>query len=102
MEKLKRPPFAGLKSAERLQDIYRQAYLELKAGNRIKLSRFNNFKVNWKQVDEEETFEAFHNLDDDKVLRYTCQLEAPNEVKALMDKIEQTECSSDYNQELME
>ena len=101
MEKLKQAPFAGLKSAERLQDTYRQAYLELEAGDRIKLSRFNNFKVDWKQVEENETFEAFHNLDSDKVLRYTCQLEAPDEVQALLDKIEQAEFSADYSKELM-
>ena len=47
MEKLKQAPFAGLKSAERLRDIYRKTYLELEAGDRIKLSRFNNFKVDW-------------------------------------------------------
>ena len=45
MEKLKQTQFDGLKSVERLQDIYRQAYLELEVGDRIKLSRFNNFKV---------------------------------------------------------
>ncbi|HHG6295864.1 TPA: hypothetical protein ACPXF4_002095 [Streptococcus suis] len=28
-------------------------------------------------------------MNDGKVLRYTCQLEAPDEVKALLDKIEQ-------------
>jgi len=40
-------------------------------------------------------------LDDDKVLQYTCQLEAPYEVNTLLDKIEQTEFSSDYTRELM-
>jgi hypothetical protein len=101
MEKLKQAPFAGLKSAERLRDIYRQTYLELEAGDRIKLSRFNNFKVDWRQVEEEETFEAFHDLDDDKVLRYTCQLEAPDKVKTLLEKIEQVELSTDSTKELM-
>ncbi|SDB24002.1 hypothetical protein SAMN02910293_01210 [Streptococcus henryi] len=91
MEKPKQPPFNGLKSTERLRDIYRQAYLELEAGDRIKLSRFDNFKVDWRQVEEEETFEAFLDLNDGKVLRYICQLEAPDEVKTLLDKIEQTE-----------
>ena len=101
MEKLKQAPFAGLKSAERLRDIYRKTYLELEAGDRIKLSRFNNFKVDWWQVEEEETFEAFHDLDDDKVLRYTCQLEAPDKVKTLLEKIEQVELSTDSTKELM-
>ena len=101
MEKLKHAPFAVLKSAERLRDIYRQTYLELEAGDRIKLSRFNNFKVDWRQVEEEETFEAFHDLDDDKVLRYTCQLEAPDKVKTLLEKIEQVELSTDSTKELM-
>lgn len=96
MEKLKQAPFAGLKSAERLKDTYRHAYLELEAGDRIKLSRFNNFKVDWRQVEENETFEAFHSLDADKVLRFTCQLEAPKEGQALLDKIEQAEFSADY------
>ncbi|MBZ2067368.1 hypothetical protein K1I94_10780 [Streptococcus sanguinis] len=102
MEKLKQARFTGLKSAERLQDIYRQTYLELEVGDRIKLSHFNNFEVDWRQVEEEKNIEAFHDLDDDKVLRHTCQLEAPDEVKALLDKIEQTEFSSNYTQELME
>ena len=53
MVKLKQPPFAGLKSAERALDIYRQVYLELEAGDRIKLSHFNNFEVDWRQVEEE-------------------------------------------------
>ncbi|HFI0029979.1 TPA: hypothetical protein ACGO2A_001144 [Streptococcus suis] len=53
MEKLKQPPFVELKSVERLQDIYRQAYPELEAGDRIKLSRFNNFKVDWRQIEED-------------------------------------------------
>lgn len=101
MEKLKQTLFAELKSAERLKDIYRQAYLELEAGDRIKLSRFNNFEVDWRQIEENETFEAFHDLDADKVLKFTCQLEAPNEVQALLDKIEQAEFSADYTQELM-
>lgn len=101
MENLKQPPFDGLNSAEQLRDIYHQAYLELEAGDRIKLSRFDNFKVDWRQVDKEETFEAFLDLNDDKVLRYTCQLEAPDEVKTLLDKIEHTEFSSDYTKELM-
>ena len=101
MEKLKQAPFAGLKSAERLRDIYRQTYLELEAGDRIKLSRFNNFKVDWRQVEEEETFEAFHDLDDNKFLRYTCQLEAPDKVKTLLEKIEQVELSTDSTKELM-
>lgn len=102
MEKLKQARFTGLKSAERLQDIYHQTYLELEVGERIKLSHFNNFEVHWRQVQEEKTIEAFHDLDDDKVLRYTCQLEPPDEVKALLGKIEQTEFSSNYTQELME
>ncbi|HEL0003286.1 TPA: hypothetical protein TT917_000307 [Streptococcus equi subsp. zooepidemicus] len=101
MEKLKQPPFAGLKSAERALNIYRQVYLELEAGDRIKLSRFNNFEVDWRRVEEEETFEVFYGLSDNKVLRYTCQLEAPDEVKELMDKIEQAEFSADYTQKLM-
>ena len=101
MEKLKQAPFAGLKSAERLRDIYRQTYLELEAGDRIKLSRFNNFKVDWRQGEEEETFKAFHDLDGNKFLRYTCQLEAPDEVKALINKIEQTDLSSDCTKGLM-
>lgn len=101
MERLKQPPFTRLKSAERLQDTYRQAYLELEAGDRIKLSRFNNFEVDWRQVEENETFEAFYNLDNDRVLRYTCQFEAPGEVKALLDIIEQAEFSADYTQKLM-
>lgn len=102
MEKLKQPPFAGLKSAERALDIYRRVYLELEAGDRIKLSRFDNFEVDWRQVEEEETFEAFYGLSDNKVLRYTCQLETPDEVKTLLDKIEQTEFSDDYTQKLMD
>lgn len=61
----------------------------MEVGDRIKLSRFDNFKVDWRQVEEKRTFEAFHDLNDGKVLRYTCQLEAPDEVKALLDKIEQ-------------
>ncbi|HEL2406397.1 hypothetical protein [Streptococcus suis] len=101
MEKLKQPPFAGLKSAERALDIYRQVYLELEAGDRIKLSRFNNFEADWKQVEEEETFEAFYDLGDNKVLRYTCQFETPDKVKALLDKIEQAEFSDRYTQKLM-
>ena len=52
-------------------------------------------------VEDKETFEAFYDLDDDKVLQYTCQLEAPYEVNTLLDKIEQTEFSSDYTRELM-
>lgn len=52
-------------------------------------------------VEDKETFEAFYDLDDDKVLQYTCQLEAPDEVNTLLDKIEQTEFSSDYTRELM-
>ena len=101
MEKLKQPLFAELKSANKLNEVYRQACLELEAGDRIKLSRFNNFKVDWRQVEEEETFEAFHDLEDNKVLRYTCQLEAPDDVKALLDKIEQAEFSVAYTQKLM-
>ena len=101
MEKLKQAPFAGLKSAERLRDIYRQTYLELEAGDRINLSRFNNFKVDRRQVKEEEIFEAFHDLDDNKFLRYTCQLEAPDKVKTLLEKIEQVELSTDSTKELM-
>ena len=27
----------------------------------------DNSKVDWRQVEEEETFESFHDLDDDKV-----------------------------------
>lgn len=38
---------------------------------------------------------------DNKVLRYTCQIEAPDEVKTLLDKIEQAEFSDDYTQKLM-
>lgn len=101
MEKLKQPPFAGLKSAEQALDTYRQIYLELEAGDRIKLSRFNNFEVDWRQVEEEKTFEAFYDLGDKKMLRYTCQLEAQDEVKALLDKIEQVEFSAEYTQKLM-
>lgn len=101
MEKLKQSPFAGLKSAERLQEIYRQTYLELEAGDRVELLRFDNFKVDWSQVEEEETFEVFYDLGDNKVLRYTCQLETPDEVKALLNKIEQTEFSANYTKELM-
>lgn len=102
MEKLKQPPFAGLKSAERALDIYRQVYLELEAGDRIKLSHFNNFEVDWRQVEEEETFEVFCGLNDNKMLRCTCQLEAPDEVKTMLDKIEQAEFSDDYTQKLMD
>lgn len=101
MEKLKQPPFAGLKSAEQALDTYRQIYLELEAGDRIKLSRFNNFEADWRQVEEEKTFEAFYDLGDKKMLRYTCQLEAQDEVKALLDKIEQVEFSAEYTQKLM-
>ena len=54
-----------------------------------------------RQVKEEEIFEAFHDLDDNKFLRYTCQLEAPDEVKALINKIEQTDLSSDCTKGLM-
>lgn len=78
MEKIKQAPIDELRNTERLNDIYRQACLELEVGDRIKLSRFDNFKVDWRQVEEEKTFEAFHDLNDDKVLRYTYQLEAPD------------------------
>ncbi|WP_161980805.1 hypothetical protein [Streptococcus sp. S784/96/1] len=57
--------------------------------------------MDWRRVEEEKTFEAFYVLSDNKVLRYTCQLEAPDEVKDLLDKIEQAEFSSDYTQKLM-
>ncbi|WP_156019713.1 hypothetical protein [Streptococcus ruminantium] len=57
--------------------------------------------MDWRQVEEEKTFDAFYDLGDNKVLRYTCQLEAPDEVKALLDKIEQAESSVDYIRELM-
>ena len=70
IEKLKQALATELKNTERLNDIYRQACLELEVGDRIKLSHFDNFKVNWRQVEEEKTFEAFKDLDDDKVLRY--------------------------------
>ncbi|HEL1351930.1 TPA: hypothetical protein TVS08_001282 [Streptococcus equi subsp. zooepidemicus] len=101
MEKIKQAPITELKNTEQLNDIYRQACLELEVGDRIKLSCFDNFKVDWKQVEEEKTFEVFHDLNDNKVLRYTCQLEAPDEVKALLDKIEQAEFSVDYIRDLM-
>ena len=66
MEKIKQARITELKNTERLNDIYRQACLELEVGDRIKLSRFDNFKVDWRQVEEEKTFEAFHDLSDEE------------------------------------
>ena len=66
MEKIKQARITELKNTERLNDIYRQAYLELEVGDRIKLSRFDNFKVDWRQVEEEKTFESFHDLNDEE------------------------------------
>ena len=54
MEKIKQARITELKNTERLNDIYRQACLELEVGDRIKLSRFDNFKVDWRQVEEEK------------------------------------------------
>ena len=66
MEKIKQARITELKNTERLNDIYRQACLELEVGDRIKLSRFDNFKVDWRQVEEEKTFESFHDLNDEE------------------------------------
>ena len=66
MEKIKQARITELKNTERINDIYRQACLELEVGDRIKLSRFDNFKVDWRQVEEEKTFESFHDLNDEE------------------------------------
>ena len=66
MEKIKQARITELKNTERLNDIYRQACLELEVGDRIKLSRFDNFKVDWRQVEEEKAFESFHDLNDEE------------------------------------
>ncbi|HEL0238644.1 TPA: hypothetical protein TVQ98_001697 [Streptococcus equi subsp. zooepidemicus] len=59
MEKIKQAPIDELKNTERLNDIYRQACLELEVGDRIKLSRFDNFKVDWRQVEEKRPSRRF-------------------------------------------
>ncbi|HEL0065888.1 TPA: hypothetical protein TUD77_001570 [Streptococcus equi subsp. zooepidemicus] len=87
MEKQPKHQFTGLKSLENLKDIYRQTYLELEAGDIVELSHFQNFDMDWNQLINSGTFEAIHNLGEDRKLRYTCQLENSTEARDLFNQI---------------
>ncbi|HEL0004421.1 hypothetical protein [Streptococcus equi] len=87
MEKQPKHQFTGLKSLENLKDIYRQIYLELEAGDIVELSHFQNFDMDWNQLINSGTFEAIHNLGEDGMLRYTCQLENSTEARELLNQI---------------
>ncbi|RRD32308.1 hypothetical protein EII38_00825 [Streptococcus minor] len=87
MEKQPKHQFTGLKSLENLKDIYLQTYLELEAGDIVELSHFQNFDMDWNQLINSGTFEATHNLGEDRKLRYTCQLENSTEARYLFNQI---------------
>ena len=63
-----------------------------KTRERIKLSLFNNFKLEWKQVDE-KNFRCFMIQVTIKFLRCTCLLEYSDEVKSLKIAINLLACN---------
>lgn len=58
---------------EKVQEIYRQTYLELEIGDVVEFDRFSNFDLNYENIFEEENFKVRGKLNGEQTLEYSCQ-----------------------------
>lgn len=58
---------------KKVQEIYRQTYLEFEIGDVVEFGRFSNFDLDYEDIFKDKNFKVQHKLSGEQTLEYTCQ-----------------------------
>jgi hypothetical protein len=58
---------------EKVQEFYRQAYLEFEIGDVVAFGRFSKFDCDYEDIFKDKNFKVQHTLNSGQTLEYTCQ-----------------------------